>query len=324
MAEPLVSIVLPTYNRARLLPKAFGSILAQTYGNWELIVVDDASTDNTSQLVAEVAAREPRVRYVTNDRYAHGDGGARARGVDEVRGEYTAFLDSDDAWPVYHLRQLVQMLEEHRDIDWVFGDVQPVDAEGRACGPSLMEDWPGRTAFSVEMRGELQVLLPDRLVENIIRHRLPVRFQATVLRSGVLRQVPLREILILQDVLFRIEAAANGLRCAYVRNKHVDYLVHEGNISAVNTASSFWHAQKTQLAVDEFWRQHLPTWVRLNACERRVVRKQLAEHRVWLLGNAVYRANGYRWTALYHILRGIRLCPWRWQYWKTLLGTAIH
>lgn len=91
----LVSVVIPTHNRAALLERALRSVLAQTHEKLDVIVVDDASEDETRNVVLRI--RDPRVRYV---RHAANKGGAAARnsGVDAARGEYIAFLDDDDQW----------------------------------------------------------------------------------------------------------------------------------------------------------------------------------------------------------------------------------
>ncbi len=92
---PTVSVVLPTYNRAHLLPRAIESVLAQTYTDFELIVVDDGSRDDTPDVMARYT--DPRVRYV---RYEPNQGANHARnvGVREARARFVAFQDSDDDW----------------------------------------------------------------------------------------------------------------------------------------------------------------------------------------------------------------------------------
>jgi glycosyltransferase involved in cell wall biosynthesis len=91
----LISVVIPTYNRAALVGRAIGSALAQTHGDLEVIVVDDASTDATSEVVRGI--RDPRVRLVALPRNA-GVSAARNAGIRASRGEWVALLDSDDEW----------------------------------------------------------------------------------------------------------------------------------------------------------------------------------------------------------------------------------
>ena len=92
----LVSVILPTYNRAHLLPKSMNSVLSQSWPRLELIVVDDKSTDNTAEVVAAVA--DDRVRYVKNDTKKKGANVARNIGITHAEGDFIAFQDSDDEW----------------------------------------------------------------------------------------------------------------------------------------------------------------------------------------------------------------------------------
>jgi len=93
--NPTVSVIVPTYNRAHLLGRAIKSVLDQTYQDFELIIVDDASTDNTKEVVK--CLDDPRIRYV---RHEENRGGAAARntGIKTARGQFIAFQDSDDRW----------------------------------------------------------------------------------------------------------------------------------------------------------------------------------------------------------------------------------
>jgi teichuronic acid biosynthesis glycosyltransferase TuaG len=94
MAEPLVSVIIPAYNAEKYLDETIKSILAQTYSNWELIVVDDGSTDGTASLAKKYAAQDKRIAYLyqTNQRMAS----ARNTGIKHASGKYIAFLDADN------------------------------------------------------------------------------------------------------------------------------------------------------------------------------------------------------------------------------------
>ncbi|MBD8498538.1 glycosyltransferase family 2 protein [Paenibacillus sp. CAU 1523] len=105
----LISIIIPTYNRKELLAKAIASVLAQTYKNWELIIVDDNSTDNTKELVAQFSSTDSRIRYIKNNR-SKGPSGARNTGILQAQGDVIAFLDSDDEWFDYHLSDSLHII----------------------------------------------------------------------------------------------------------------------------------------------------------------------------------------------------------------------
>ncbi len=122
----LVSVIIPTYNRARLLGRAIESVLAQTYEPIEVIVADDGSTDDTADVVTRFG---PRVRC---ERQANaGVSAARNLGLRRARGEFIAFLDSDDAWLPWKVAAQVALLRRRPEIGMVWTDMTAVDGEGR-------------------------------------------------------------------------------------------------------------------------------------------------------------------------------------------------
>lgn len=94
--KDLVSVIMPSYNTARYIAETIRSVLAQTYADWELIVVDDCSTDNTDEVVSAFLG-DPRIRYFKNEKNS-GAAVSRNRALREARGKWIAFLDSDDIW----------------------------------------------------------------------------------------------------------------------------------------------------------------------------------------------------------------------------------
>lgn len=107
----LVSIVMPSYNTAQYITDSIESVLSQTYTNWELIIVDDCSTDNTDEIIKRYLS-DDRIRYLKNDRNS-GAAVSRNYALREAKGRWIAFLDSDDTWHPEKLeRQITFMLEK--------------------------------------------------------------------------------------------------------------------------------------------------------------------------------------------------------------------
>lgn len=111
-AEPLISVIVPVYNVENYLDKSIGSILAQTYQNLELILVDDGSKDASGAMCDAWRAKDARIRVIhqTNG----GQALARNHGIDEAAGAYLAFIDSDDWIAPDYLETLYRLLWEHR------------------------------------------------------------------------------------------------------------------------------------------------------------------------------------------------------------------
>lgn len=110
MKEKLVTVVMPVYNAAAFLCEAVDSVLAQTYEYFELIMVDDCSTDNSLEIARSYEQKDPRVRVFCMEKNS-GVANVRNRGIREARGEYVALLDSDDVWVADKLERQVKSLE---------------------------------------------------------------------------------------------------------------------------------------------------------------------------------------------------------------------
>lgn len=116
---PKVSVIIPAYNIAPYLPEAIESVLRQTYQDFEILVVDDGSTDNTVEVASHYA---PRVKLVIKDN--GGPASARNAGMRQAAGEYIAFLDGDDSWVPDKLAEQVELLDTNPAIGLVFGRAQ--------------------------------------------------------------------------------------------------------------------------------------------------------------------------------------------------------
>jgi glycosyltransferase involved in cell wall biosynthesis len=124
MIPGLVSVMMPAYNAERYIASAIESVLAQSYSDWELLVVDDGSTDPTGEIAAGVG--DPRVRVL---RQANGgEAAARNHALRSMRGEYLAFLDSDDRFLPEHLARTVGFLKDRPEVDGVYTDGYHIDS----------------------------------------------------------------------------------------------------------------------------------------------------------------------------------------------------
>lgn len=118
VSAPRVAILTPAFNREDLVAETLDSILAQTYPNWENIVVDDGSTDRTKEIVAGYAARDPRFRPYDRSREPKGACTCRNEGVEKSRADYVMFLDTDDLIEPFGLEQRVAALEANPELDF--------------------------------------------------------------------------------------------------------------------------------------------------------------------------------------------------------------
>lgn len=126
MSNPQVTVIIPTYDRADILPRAIESVLKQSLEDFELLIIDDGSADATSQVVANF--QDSRIRYIFQPN--QGISGAMNTGLSEARGEYIARLDSDDLWLPNMLQDLTGALETDRAFGVVYARARAMDASG--------------------------------------------------------------------------------------------------------------------------------------------------------------------------------------------------
>jgi len=150
--EPLVSVIIPTYNRAELVAQAVESVLNQTYRKIEIIVVDDGSTDNTREVLRKY---QGEVKYIYQQRSERSK--ARNEGFRHSKGDCIAFLDSDDVWLPTKIEKQVEVLNEQPDVGLVYTGVQFIDTNGGPCAGKLCWDEPVR-----------KVLYEDLMTHNVI------------------------------------------------------------------------------------------------------------------------------------------------------------
>jgi glycosyltransferase involved in cell wall biosynthesis len=138
MTQPLVSVIIPTFNRAHLLPRAIRSVLDQSHRTLEVLVVDDGSTDNTREVAADFARCDGRVRYLYQDN--RGVSGARNTGLYAAGGDYLAFLDSDDVWKPQKLDVQLACMRRLPHVGMVWSEMESVDRAGRIVNPRCNRD----------------------------------------------------------------------------------------------------------------------------------------------------------------------------------------
>lgn len=136
--DSLVSVVIPTFNRAYCIAQTLDSVLNQTWPRVEVVVVDDGSSDDTADLIAARYGGDSRVRYFYQPNA--GVCAARNRGFEVVQGDYVALLDSDDLWEPWKLELQMAAFRQSPDIGMVWTDMTAVDASGAIISPRYLRE----------------------------------------------------------------------------------------------------------------------------------------------------------------------------------------
>jgi glycosyltransferase involved in cell wall biosynthesis len=132
MEEPLVSVIMPTYNGAKYIAESIESIISQTYKNWELIITDDCSSDGSQTIIKEYASKDARIRgfYFEENQ---GPGATRNKCISEAQGRYLAFCDSDDRWLPEKLEKQIAFMQAN-DYAFTFASYYTCNEEGTVNG----------------------------------------------------------------------------------------------------------------------------------------------------------------------------------------------
>lgn len=289
---PLISVVVPTYNRAALLDQAINSVLQQDYQQWELLVVDDGSTDDT-MAVLRTYEKEPRIRGFSQPN--SGQAVARNRGLREASGQFIAFLDSDNLWLPHKLATQAAYLASHPEVDVLYGDIETIDIEGRVlAGPSAQARHSG-------------MVWKQLLVDNF------VNFNTSVVRTEKLREVGGMDESVRRaddyDLWLRLSTVA---RFQYLPGVVAQYRVAGARISD-NIAGRF---ESNMAAVERFIQRNpgLLSTGELNQVLSRIHRR---------FSRAFSERGQYR-QACATVLKAIRLSPSDPGAWRTLAAVAVE
>lgn len=167
MTEGLVSVIMPSWNTGRYIAESIQSVINQTYQNWELLIVDDCSTDNTNEVVASFD--DGRIKYFKNEKNS-GAALTRNRAMREAQGEWIAFLDSDDLWTPEKLQKQLEFMKKNGYV-FSYHDFVKIDEESKplnviVTGPDVVTKrrmynygYPGCLTFMYSARtmGVIQI-----------------------------------------------------------------------------------------------------------------------------------------------------------------------
>lgn len=124
---PLVSIIIPAYNAEKFIGQTIESVLKQTYSNWELIIVNDGSKDNTQKIIERYSLGDKRISSIIKSNTGVSD--TRNKGIEKAKGEFIALLDADDVWLPANLEKKITVLEKNEAIDFVYSNMLQGDKD---------------------------------------------------------------------------------------------------------------------------------------------------------------------------------------------------
>ncbi|TRO67361.1 glycosyltransferase family 2 protein [Christiangramia sabulilitoris] len=134
--QGLVSVIMPAYNSEAFIAESIQSVLDQTYSNWELLIIDDASTDSTPSIIQEFLGKDYRIRFLKNSTN-RGTHHTRNKGIKAAQGDFIAFLDADDLWKPEKLKTQLNFLSEH-DLNACYSSYELISENGERINKKVM------------------------------------------------------------------------------------------------------------------------------------------------------------------------------------------
>ncbi len=219
---PFISIVIPTFNRAEYISKALNSVIDQTFKDWELIIVDNNSTDHTDKIINQYT--DPRIRYlkIKNDGVI---AKSRNLGIEVSKGEWIAFLDSDDWWTKDKLEVCFNNI--HNNVDFIYHKVEVIDANQKFY--YLKNKFKGRKLN--------RPILNDLLV-GAIKHGNAIGSSSVIVRKSLLDKIggisENKNLVASEDYNTWLRIAQITDQFKYLEKRLGYYLIHDGSTQKRN------------------------------------------------------------------------------------------
>lgn len=233
--QPAVSVIMPAYNCAAFLPAAVASVQAQTVNNWELIIVDDHSRDDTLALARQLAASDSRIRVLANEQNL-GVSQTRNRAIGEARGTFIACLDSDDIWLPRKLELQLSLLAAS-GADLCYCSYSIIDQEGKPC--------------------KADYIVPEQVdYEGLLRENV-MQCSTMVMPAHIARKYPFTREFYHEDYVLGLSVLRDGgkaVGCAQVLS-HYRHLENSRSANKLLAAKNRWLIYRDLL--------HLPLGKRL-------------------------------------------------------------
>ena len=208
MNNPVVSVIVPCYNYGRFIDQTLESVQQQTFQNWECIVVDDGSSDNSAEVVEPFTKADPRIRYIYQEN--KGLPGARNTGIEAARGKYFMVLDADDLIQSQKIAAQVRCFEQYPEIDFVYSGVRYF-WDGKTDQLLYSADWRN-FPWALDKSGAGIDLLKYIVISSVILSHQPMIKKDAVLRIGLYKE-HLRSC---EDWEFYLRCMYNNLQVKYV------------------------------------------------------------------------------------------------------------
>ncbi len=225
--KPLLSVVIPSYNHEKFIGQAIDSVLAQTYDNLELIIIDDGSKDNSVELIKSYT--DKRITLVVQENA--GAHNAINKGLEIARGEYLAILNSDDLFDKKRFEIMIKEMQKHKNVGFSCSYIQVIDSEGNKLG--IKEGWKNMEPWLVE-HPEKSFKATDDFALNLIMSNFTSTTSNFLFTRELYEKIGgMRNLRFAHDWDFALRAA-EVTECLMIEKPLIEYRIHNSNTISSN------------------------------------------------------------------------------------------
>jgi glycosyltransferase involved in cell wall biosynthesis len=215
---PKISIIIPTYNSSLFLKRTVKSVLSQTFTDWELLMVDDCSTDNTAELIEEFTKQDSRIKLYKTPQNSGGPATAKNIGINNAQGEYVAFLDHDDEWLPEKLKKQLELFETSKNEK--LGLV--------SCYINIRDN------NTKKIISKHRTLYKENTLSMLLQYNFLVTSSCVMTKLEILKKVGLfdTDFKVSDDWDMWLRIIKSRYELDFIPECLVDYFVHENNLSS--------------------------------------------------------------------------------------------
>ncbi len=227
----LISIVLPTYNRAKVLYQAINSVLSQTFKDWELIIWDDGSTDNTKEVV--LSYQNIRIKYYYEPNI--GKPYALNQAIAHAKGEFIAFLDDDDQWLPNKLEQQINKFVDYPEIDLILTNFKNLEIQSHREGFGFTQNASGIKTLETKELDKTCFIIIDGWLKGISRANF-IAFDSVIMKKNVIDQMGVfnENLKASEDFEYWWRFGLAGFQAAYLDQVLLNRVKSPGSLSGMS------------------------------------------------------------------------------------------
>ncbi len=223
--EPLISVITPMYNAQKYILETIQSVLSQTYKNWEMIIVDNKSTDNSIEIVKSI--KDERIKVILLKYNSGGPARPRNVGIENAKGKYIAFLDADDVWLSLKLEKQIKILEDNSDIDIVHSFAYTIDTQSNQTGQFNNQKTLNKLKYVMQPINILYISNYININTVLMRNNSDIKFREN------------KFLIALEDWAFWIDNKYYGRKEYLINENLINYRVDINSISDRGTDKTY-------------------------------------------------------------------------------------